>query len=76
MVMDGAVVRHGKGKNVDDQELFIGEWHYDVMHGEGVMSFGSNATYRGSFVENKFNGFGTYTWPDGAVYEGYWRDNK
>lgn len=42
----------------------------------GAMSFGSDATYRGSFVGNKFDGFGRYEWPDGAAYEGLWRENK
>lgn len=35
MVVDGAVVRHGSGKQVDGKETYTGDWHYDVMHGEG-----------------------------------------
>lgn len=37
MVVDGAVVRHGNGKQVDGKDTYAGEWHYDAMHGKGNM---------------------------------------
>ena len=27
-------------------------------------------------MSNEINGYGTYRWPDGKVYEGEWKDNK
>jgi len=27
-------------------------------------------------MNNKRNGFGKCTWPDGRHYRGYWKDNK
>ena len=32
--------------------------------------------YGGDFEDDKFNGDGTYTWPDGSVYKGEWKDNQ
>ena len=32
--------------------------------------------YKGSFVLDKREGFGTYVWPSGVEYEGEWKDDK
>lgn len=37
MVLDGVMVRHGKGTHVDGRETYIGQWQHDAMHGEGIL---------------------------------------
>ena len=34
------------------------------------------ATIEGEFLGDSIDGFGTYTWPDGRIYEGFWLNNK
>ncbi|KAK3755757.1 hypothetical protein QZH41_019981 [Actinostola sp. cb2023] len=33
-------------------------------------------SFQGEFVNNMFQGFGKYTWPDGSIYEGNFSENK
>jgi hypothetical protein len=40
------------------------------MHGEGVYTWPGKKTYKGSFVEDKRNGFGVMEWNDGKIYSG------
>ena len=35
-----------------------------------------NSVYEGNFVKGKFDGEGTYTWPDGSRYCGPFDNNK
>ena len=73
----GAIVkRHGTGVFQDTFMTFDGQWKDDAIHGDGVLKFASGATYTGSFYEGKFDGQGTYEWPDGSRYEGQWRFNR
>ena len=34
------------------------------------------SVYSGNFVNGKFHGQGSYTWPDGSKYEGPFEDNR
>lgn len=71
---------NGEGK------LYIGEWRNNKRHGTGsyffnIPSWKENEhtefwlkdnfeNYTGDFVEDHFQGKGTYRWPDGQRYEG------
>jgi hypothetical protein len=39
------------------------------MHGQGKFTFASGASYQGCFDHNKFQGEGTYSFPDGKQYQ-------
>ena len=39
-----------------------------MMHGKGTMTLPDGRMYQGSYVNDKKNGFGTYSWPDGKRY--------
>ncbi len=76
---DGIVRRHGTGTYADKEHFtYAGEWRDDVPHGAScVVSFASGARYEGGVVDGKFDGRGTYTWPDGKrQYTGQWRANR
>jgi hypothetical protein len=32
--------------------------------------------YEGAYVDDKKEGFGIFSWPDGKKYEGEWRNGK
>ena len=71
---------NGEGK------LYIGEWRNNKRHGTGSYFFNipewkenehtefwlkeNFENYTGDFVEDHFQGKGTYRWPDGQRYEG------
>ena len=42
----------------------------------GTYTFASKAEYTGDFAANKFEGNGSYVWPDGRRYDGQWKDSK
>lgn len=39
------------------------------MQGAGRFVFASGASYCGTWRDNKYDGAGTYSWPDGSRYE-------
>jgi hypothetical protein len=39
------------------------------MHGQGKFSFASGACYEGCWEHNKYQGQGSYTFPDGKAYK-------
>jgi hypothetical protein len=45
------------------------------MSGEGRYIFKNGDKYEGSFLNNQFNGHGTYT-KDGKIYSGTWEKNE
>ena len=72
----GLVRRHGGGNYSDGFFTYDGQWKEDVMHGEASVTFASGASYIGTVVDGKFDGRGTYKWPDGSLYVGQWRFNR
>jgi len=40
------------------------------------MEYSNGNTYEGNWLNNQYNGFGTYTWSDGSYYVGEWFKNK
>ena len=39
------------------------------MNGKGIYHYASGEKYTGDFVDDKKNGLGVHTWPDGKRYE-------
>ncbi len=79
------VALDGKFTEIGDQELFVGKIRYLSEKGErlsfegrsvggkidnGTLTYRSGASYKGKFVNNKFNGFGTLKFVNGDLYEG------
>ena len=72
--------------------LYIGQWRDDLRHGEGSYFFGLRdwypnkhsehwlrenvENYTGSFVDDLYQGSGTYRWPDGQRYVGEFFANE
>jgi hypothetical protein len=44
------------------------------MTGNGVLE-GKNGTYEGQFENGRKNGRGRFTFPNGEIYEGEWKDD-
>lgn len=72
--------------------LYIGQWRNDLRHGQGAYFFGVQdwspnkhseqwlrdnvENYTGEFVDDLYEGSGTYRWPDGARYVGDFYANE
>jgi hypothetical protein len=72
--------------------LYIGQWRDDLRHGEGSYFFGVSdwfpnkhsehwlrenvENYTGTFVDDLYQGRGTYRWPDGQRYDGEFFANE
>lgn len=46
-----------------------------MFQGEGILTV-PNGQYIGSFVQGRMEGRGTFTWRDGSIYEGEYRNNR
>ena len=46
----------------------------DCKNGEGIIKWNNQAKYEGGFRNGKLHGDGIYTWPDGIVTKGKWKD--
>ena len=72
------------GKNGEQLYKDNGEWgRYKgdlnadgYRHGKGKVSYLTGNYYDGNFVNDKFEGEGTYHWYDEDEYEGAWKDGK
>ena len=51
-----------------------------VIHSEvelrNEVIFKNGAVYHGQWLGNEKHGYGVQNWPDGARYEGMWKNNK
>ncbi|MDP2126584.1 MAG: hypothetical protein Q8K97_04330 [Pseudohongiella sp.] len=72
--------------------LYIGQWRNDYRHGQGSYFFGLTdwvpnrhteawlrenvENYTGDFVDDLYQGHGTYRWPDGQRYVGTFYANE
>ena len=73
-------------------DLYIGQWQDDMRHGRGSYFFGLEnwypnkhsehwlrenvENYSGEFVEDLYQGEGTYRWPNGQRFEGEFFANE
>lgn len=68
--------------------IYEGQWkiignNQKVKHGEGSLIHAGttahekgNEEYRGTWFEDKMEGFGIYKYTSGAIYRGEWKDGK
>ena len=64
-----------KGKSTteinDDGEIYIGDLKNDLRHGRGFLIFPNGSSYKGKFVNGKFNDKkGVFVWASGDSYYG------
>jgi len=50
-------------------------FNYNV-HWKGKIEYANGNSYEGDWLNNKYNGIGTYRWSDGSYYVGEWLENK
>ncbi|XP_043108957.1 radial spoke head 10 homolog B isoform X2 [Puntigrus tetrazona] len=72
-------VRHGVGvyKCAKTATVYRGQWYLGKRQGQGVMHYNQADTswYKGEWVNNYREGWGTRCYPSGNVFEGQWRNN-
>jgi len=51
-------------------DVYEGEWHKDVMHGQGTYNYVDGRKYSGGWEYGCRHGAGTFLWPNGDKYEG------
>lgn len=56
---------HGKAVLKTDQLSYNGMFVNSLKHGQGQEKFQNGDTYKGEYQNNRFDGFGTYTWKQG-----------
>ena len=44
--------------------------------GKGKKTMASGQSYEGDFIKDKFEGQGTYRWPNGDFYVGGWKEGQ
>lgn len=59
-----------------ENQFFEGEIDDSFNKLNGRLLFQNGIKYEGSFLNNKQNGFGVMTQPDGEVYSGQWSDGR
>ena len=69
--------REGKGKyEWNDGCIYEGEFHEDMIHGQGKLIIIGEGTYEGTFSNGKKNGYGKYSFNNDDIYDGNWLDDK
>lgn len=75
-------VRHGVGVqlflNSDGSVLckYEGFWDRDRKHGEGRCYFPDKSSYFGQMKYDVMDGYGQYTWANGSMYQGNWKNGR
>ena len=60
-----------------DGDYYIGDFKDGVKHGNGEYHYSTGTVYNGQWENNdKSNGYGTMTYPDGTKKTGKWKDWK
>ncbi len=47
-----------------------------MKHGEGDFIWQDGCSYKGSLIQNLFQGHGVYIWSNGKKYDGEWLNGK
>ena len=59
---------------MDDRVFYKGEFKNGLRHGKGTEYYpNGNITYQGDYVNDQFEGFGTYIMENGVYYVGEWK---
>ncbi|KAF4711357.1 hypothetical protein FOZ63_028272, partial [Perkinsus olseni] len=74
---------HGEGVQTwADGRIYVGTFKEGKFHGAGRMEWhvaghrGGPMVYHGQYVEDRKEGYGTFEWPDGRKYAGWWLAGK
>lgn len=69
--------RNGKGKFVDKNYTYEGEWLNNLPHGHAKETFENGDTFEGRFIQGQRSGNGAYNWAKGEFkqYEGVFKQN-
>lgn len=66
---------HGKGILRTNNSFYNGVLINSLKHGQGEERFMNGDSYKGDYQNNRFDGFGTYSWKQGeATYEGSFKN--
>ena len=70
-------MKEGKGvwkkSGVDENtNMYEGEYHQDMKHGQGEFRWASGGFYRGGYFGDIKCGYGEMYWADGSIYRGQW----
>ncbi|KAI4807482.1 hypothetical protein KUCAC02_027288 [Chaenocephalus aceratus] len=73
-------IRHGTGtyRCANNGVLYTGQWDQGKRHGKGVVYFKQGkktSWYKGDWVKNNREGWGTRCYPSGNTYSGEWKNN-
>lgn len=71
---DSTKERHGRGiMKFSDDTTYIG--YYDKANGKRKLVHAKGDYYEGDFVDDRIEGFGTYTNINGSIYIGNWKND-
>jgi hypothetical protein len=70
--------RHGKGEQREKEGVYKGDFASGRFNGVGDYEFALDKRhrYRGEWIDDCFDGNGTYSFPSGARYEGLWHGGR
>ena len=63
-------------RSFSNGDKYFGEFHDNMINGQGTYTFANRDKYAGEFHDNTINGQGTYTWANGARQVGQFKDGK
>jgi hypothetical protein len=70
-------IPHGMGNLTSGMFVYKGNWKTGKMEGSGEWEFiGNGEKYKGTFVNNLFQGDGVFTYRDGHLHIGSWAKGK
>mmetsp|Transcript_1501 Transcript_1501/g.3516 ORF Transcript_1501/g.3516 Transcript_1501/m.3516 type:complete len:183 (+) Transcript_1501:121-669(+) len=72
---EGEPILHGEGEYVIGPERFCGTFDNGSFV-NGVYESRNGHRYEGPFLDNKFHGTGSYSWPGGRKFRGEFREGK
>ena len=66
---------YGKGILKSKESSYNGILVNSLKHGQGQQRFTNGDLYKGEYQNNRFDGFGTYSWKqDSATYQGSFKN--
>ena len=74
--------QNGKGiTRWSNGDVYEGEFLNNKAHGKGILIYGSEDKFGGKSYEGEFNnnlrhGYGIFTWADGTIYKGLWKNDQ
>eukprot|EP00352_Strombidinopsis_acuminata_P003642 CAMPEP_0176403306 /NCGR_PEP_ID=MMETSP0126-20121128/49992_1 /TAXON_ID=141414 ORGANISM="Strombidinopsis acuminatum, Strain SPMC142" /NCGR_SAMPLE_ID=MMETSP0126 /ASSEMBLY_ACC=CAM_ASM_000229 /LENGTH=75 /DNA_ID=CAMNT_0017781483 /DNA_START=541 /DNA_END=768 /DNA_ORIENTATION=+ len=59
---------NGQGSyySADRAESYVGDWKDDMQHGHGIETWSDGTLYEGTYIEDKKQGIGKFSWFNGC----------